>query len=375
MVDPLGPGAGAATLSACAVAVRALRQSLGVGRVEVGVLGTPDAHQLAVECGLSPAWRIPTLGKFTRIAAQTLSRLAQRDHPTVVVAWGSRAAILASHALQDTPLVVALDAPCESKHVRNAEFAEVLCMGDALADYACRSGWLPIRIRSVLAPMPEWSQVPSLDRNSLRRNWNATDTDWVVGVLPPSGQFSDALFAFHAMGRFALAGHGAHLVLDPTMRNAGEVRSIARKLKLNERVHFDSSLKCPWKISPAVDVWMSLADLHQDESALHPCMAAALGVPLITATGSFAASGIEHQVDGIIARPGINAFAFEMIQAAKNPSLLASMASAARVRHASQNVRQGFTIAIQECVARACPGIFSQTAGLPADSKLAAAST
>ena len=120
---------------------------------------------------------------------------------------------------------------------------------------------------------------------------------------------------------------------------------------------------------------MSLADLHQDESALHPCMAAALGVPLITATGSFAASGIEHQVDGIIARPGINAFAFEMIQAAKNPSLLASMASAARVRHASQNVRQGFTIAIQECVARACPGIFSQTAGLPADSKLAAAST
>ena len=177
------------------------------------------------------------------------------------------------------------------------------------------------------------------------------------------------------MGRFAFAGHGAHLVLDPNMRNAGEVRAIASKLELNSRVHFDSSLNCPWKISPAVDLWLSLKDINRDETALHPCMAAALGAPVLTSAGSFAAAGIEHQVDGLIARSGINAFAFEMIQAAKKPSMLAQMASASRVRHASESARQGFSTAIQESVQRVCPGIFSQAAGLPAASKFAAAST
>ena len=357
------------------MAVRALEQSLGIGSVHVGVLGTPAAHQLAVECGISPAWRIPIPCESTRLARPTLSRVAQRDLPMVVMAWGARAAMLVSHALPDTPLVVVLDAPCEAKLVRNAEFAEVLCMGDALADQASGSGWLPIRIRSVHAPMPQWSQVPSLDRNSLRRNWNAADTDWVIGVLPLCDHSSDALFAFHAMGRFAFAGHGAHLVLDPNMRNAGDVRAIASKLELNSRVHFDSSLKCPWKISPAVDLWLSLKDINRDETALHPCMAAALGAPVLTSAGSFAAAGIEHQVDGLIARSGINAFAFEMIQAVKKPSMLAQMASASRVRHASESVRQVFFTAIQESVQRVCPGIFSQAGGLPAASKFAAAST
>jgi len=378
VTDPLGPGAGCATLATCAQAVRALEEKVGAHVVEVGVLGNKAASQLAFEEGLSPAWRIPVPCGNLRLAERALSGIFASHPATVVLAFGKRAAQLVSCAMQDTPLVVVLDAPCLSMDVRHAELAQVLCLNDVLADQACAAGWLPIRIRPVAPVMPMWRQVPSLDRNSLRSKWNACDDDFVIGVLPLSAGSGDALLAFHAMGRFALAGHGAHLVLDPRLGNANAVRSFARALNLNERVHFDSAIECPWKISPAVDVWMSLHDPNYDETALHPCAAAALGAPILAQSGSFAAAAIEHQVDGLIAGEGVNACAFALIQAAKRPELLAELVVASRVKYAAKNVRDGFSLAIQECVARACPEALAVRAlsnTFPADTKFAAAST
>ncbi|MEI6023887.1 MAG: hypothetical protein WCP80_04780 [Phycisphaerales bacterium] len=378
VTDPLGPGAGAATLAACAQAVRALEEKIGAGRVEVGVLGTNLSTQLAVECGLAPAWRVPIPCGNVRLAEPALSRVLNHSTPSVVLAWGARAAQLVSRTMRDTPLVVVMDAPFESKSVIHAELAEVLCMGDLMADHACALGWLPIRIRTVLPAMPSWQQDPSHDRNSLRRQWGATDQDCVMGVLPVSSGRADALFAFHAMGRVAFAGHGAHLVLDPNLGNASGVRSIARKLDLNARVHFDSALSCPWKLCSAIDVWMSLRDAHVDETSMHHSCAAALGAPLVAQSGSFAAACIEHQVDGIVAGEGVNALAFEILQIAKNPAQIGAMATSGRVKYGAKNVRDGFALAIQECVGRVCPEVFAVRESsnfFPADTKFAAAST
>ena len=378
VTDPLGPGAGSLTIATCSEVVRALEQSVGSGAVEVGVLGLRAAGQLAVQGGLSPAWRIPVTCGNLRLAEQPLARIFERQPASVVLAFGARAAQLVSRIDHDAPLVVVLDAPCQARHVRHAELCEVLCMGGALADHASACGWLPIRIRQVSPVMPTWQQVPSMDRNSLRGKWNASEDDFVIGVLPLSAGFGDALFAFHAMGRFAFAGHGAHLVLDPRMGNANAVRAFARALNLNERVHFNSAIECPWEISPAVDVWMSLHDPNYDETALHPCAAAALGAPIVAQSGSFAAAAIEHQVDGLIAGEGVNACAFELIQAAQRAELRAEMVSASRVKYAAKNVRDRFALAIQDCVERVCPEALVVRAlsnTLPADTKFSAAST
>ncbi len=376
VTDPCGPGAGTAMLAACAQAVRALEARVGIGHVEVGVLGTPLATQLARACGLAPAWRIPLPCANLRLAQPALSRLMDHPTPSVVVAWGARAAQLVSHSMRDTPLVVIMDTPFESHRVFHAEFAELLCFGDAMADRACALGWLPIRIRSILSAMPPWQQDPACDRNSLRRKWGATNEDVVLGVLPVSGDGADALFAFHAMGRFVFAGYGARVILHPHMKNAHAVRSIARKLDLNDRVYFDSSIECPWKLCAAVDLWCSLTSGNLDETALHHSSAAALGAPLIAQSGSLAAAAIDHLVDGRVAGEGVNAFAFECIQAAKNPASLAAMTSAARVKYAKQNVRDGFTLAIVEGIQRVCPeALRAAPTDAPADMKLAAAST
>ncbi|MSR34413.1 MAG: hypothetical protein EXS12_06400 [Phycisphaerales bacterium] len=355
VTDPLGPGAGTLTMATCLQAVSALQDQREDIAVDVGVLGISDAGKLAVQGGISPAWRIPVPCGNLRLAERSLERMFDRQPASVVLAFGTRAAQLVSRLAQHTPLVVVLDAPCEAKHVRHAELCEVLCMSEYLADQASAAGWLPIRIRSVSPAMPTWQHVPSMDRNSLRRAWSACDDDFVIGVLPLSADSADALFAFHAMGRFVMAGHGAHLVLDPSLGNSHAVRSFARKLNLNERVHFDSAIACPWKISPAVDLWVSLHDFKYDETALHPCSAAALGAPILAQSGSFAAAAIEHQVDGLIAGEGVNACAFEMIHAAKNPALLAKIVSAARVKYATKNVRAAFALAIRESVQRVCP--------------------
>ncbi|MCE9620326.1 MAG: hypothetical protein K8R92_10525 [Planctomycetes bacterium] len=378
VTDPLGPGGGAATLTACRLAVRALEERMGSGAVEVGVLGTAAAFERARECGLSPAWRIPVPCGSLRLAERPLTRLMQKNTPAAVVAWGERAAQLISRGAEELPLVVVMDAPFKSKLVRQAELAEVLCMGEALADQACSLGWLPIRIRSVLPPMPAWQPSPSRDRNSIRRIWNAAESDFVIGVLPTASGFGNSLFAFHAFGRFAIAGHGAHLVLDPATRYANEVRPFARRLGLDERVHFDDAIGCPWNLAPAVDLWMSLPDPKRDETALHPSGAAALGSPILATVGSLAAAAIEPSVDGIVSEAGINAFAFELIQAARNPARCSDMVTASRVKYAPQSVRDGFALAIQESVLRVCPEAFAMSEPaprLPAATKFAAAST
>ncbi|MEI6273414.1 MAG: hypothetical protein WCQ03_08085 [Phycisphaerae bacterium] len=378
VTDPLGPGTGSAMLAACAQAWRFLQDTVGLGLVEVGVLGTHVATQLAVENGLQPAWRIPLPCGNLRLAESALSRVFDASSAKVVVAWGARAAQLVSRCAHDTPVVVVLDAACESKSVLHAELAEVLCLGDSLADAASALGWLPIRIRAVSPTMPAWKQIPSIDRNSLRRQWGATDQDCVIGVLPLSVGCGDALFAFHAMGRFSYAGHGAHLVLDPSLGNANAVRSIARKLDLNDRVHFESSIVCPWKLSAGVDLWLSLRDPIHDQTALHHSCAAALGAPILAQSGSFAAAAIEHQVDGLVAGAGVNAYAFEMIHAATHPAMMADMALAARVRYASQSVRDRFALAVQEGISRVCPEALivpDELNRIPAELKFSAAST
>ena len=121
-----------------------------------------------------------------------------------------------------------------------------------------------------------------------------------------------------------------------------------------------------------------MRDEHVDESAMHHSCAAALGAPLVAQSGSFAAACIEHQVDGIVAGEGVNALAFEILQIAKNPARIEAMATSGRVKYAGKNVRDGFFLAIQECVGRVCPEVFAVRESsnfFPADTKFAAAST
>ncbi len=353
LVDPAGPGGGATTLSLCRRAVDALVRAGAV--VEIGLLGQVEADAFARACGIDAAWRVPVPCGRESLARRAVARACAGTAPTAVLGWGERACAIASRSLDSAPLVAVLDAPFPAPRVRRSAMAQALCVGQALADRAMEAGWLPIRVRSVQPPMPPWLADPSTDRNSLRRAWNAPPEDFVIGVLPLSPGRGDALFAFHAMGRCALAGHGAHLVLDPALGQACTVRPLARQLGLNERVHFDAAIRRPWTLAPAVDFWISLADAASDETASHAAAAAALGAPILAAANSLACSSVEHRVDGFIAEANVNAYAHEMIQAAHDRALCRIVAEAARVRHAGRSVREVFDLAVQECVDRACP--------------------
>lgn len=298
------------------------------------------------------SFRIPFAGASVGLAARALERLSDEVGAGAVIAWGARAAAVAAGARDAAERWLVLDAV---PPLRSIPFdAEVVCLGDVVADRLSAAGWPPMRLRVVQAPAPCMAE-PDQDgarRAALRRQCGVPDAAFVAGVLPAGPDAGDALSAFHAVGRVRMTGVDAHLVLASDAGLAGPMQVFARSIGLRQAVHFVDAVRDPAVVAPMVDVWLSLAGERDDATALDPAVAAGLHAPLVAAHGSLAAHAIEAGVDGLVAE-GRNGIGAALLELSRDALRRRELASAARVRWAGQERRQAFARVFADIAARA----------------------
>lgn len=335
IVDPQGPAA-SEWLSRMAV-----QHACGGQIVALGA----SAH--------GEAFRIPFAGASVALAARSLERLSDGVQARVVVAWGARAAAVAAQARDVAERWLVLDAV---PPLRSIPFdAEVICLGDAVADQLSAAGWPPMRLRVVQAPSPCMAE-PDHDgsrRAALRKQWGVPQAAFVAGLLPAGPDAGDALSAFHAVGRVRMTGVDAHLVLASDAGLAGPMQVFARSIGLRDAVHFVDAVRHPASMAPMIDAWLSLPGERVDATALDPAVAAGLHAPLVAASGSLAADTIEPNVDGVVAE-GRNRIGAALLELSRDAARCRDLSTAARVRHAGQDRRQAFARVFEDIAARAC---------------------
>jgi hypothetical protein len=334
IVDPQGPGA-SGWLS------RMAAQHGGGGQVVA--LGA-SAH--------GAAFRIPFSGGSVALAARSLERLCDEVQARVVIAWGARAAAVAAQARDAAERWLVLDAV---PPLRSIPFdAEVICLGDAVADQLSAAGWPPMRLRVAQVPSPCMAE-PDHDgsrRAALRKQCGVPDAAFVAGLLPAGPDAGDALSAFHAVGRVRMTGVDAHLVLASDAGLAGPMQVFARSIGLRDAVHFVDAVRDPASVAPMVDAWLSLRGACDDATALDPAVAAGLHAPLVAALGSLAASAVEPDVDGLVAE-GRNRIGAALLELSRDPARCRDLSTAARARFAGQDRRQAFARMFDDIAARA----------------------
>jgi hypothetical protein len=322
LIDPHGPGASRW------LATLALRSGQGV----VVALGHSAGHPCAHRVPVAASWSV---------TARTLERLLEDCEAAHLVAWGARAAAIASASRDRAGRWFMLDGV---PRTRSIPFdAEVLCLGEAVADAALQAGWPPMRVRAVQPPAPlaaAWDTDGSL-RAGHRDRWGAAPGSIVVAMLPAGPGEGDAMTALDVVGRAHLAGVDARLVLHPDTGGAAAMQVFARRAGLRDRVRFDEGLAAPEPLAPAVDAWLSLPDPTQDGTALDPAAVGGLGGCLLALEGSRAAAAIDVGVDGLVAK-GCNALAAELLSLAESPARRTEIAQAARARHATEGRFQAF---------------------------------
>jgi hypothetical protein len=334
LVDPDGPGA---SRWLCVLA----RTFTNAPLVALGSRAAPWARA-----------RIPVPAGSPALAARALERLAEGWGVEGVMAWGTRAAEVAVRARDAADRVLVLDGAPAAGPI--AFDAELLCVADVCADRACAAGWPPMRVRVVQPPVPLVIEPDAA--GARRRGWReargVSDTTLLVGLLPGAPGAGDAWSALHAVGRVRMAGFDAALVLDPWTAESGPTQVFARSVGMRGSVHFADLRSEFADVAPAVDAWISLPGGAGDGTALDPAVAAGAFAPLIAAEGSFAASLIERDVDGMLARPP-NDLAARLIELVEQADRRRDLAVAARVRHASAARRELFAGAVQAFEARA----------------------
>ena len=334
IVDPQGPAA-SGWLS------RMASQHGGGGHA--AVLGTAVGHA---------AFRIPFAGASVALAARSLERICESVQAPAVIAWGARAAAVAAGARDAAERWLVLDAV---PPLRSIPFdAEVICLGDAVADQLSAAGWPPMRLRVVQAPSPCMAE-PDHDgsrRAALRQQWGVPDAAFVAGLLPAGPDAGDALSAFHAVGRVRMTGVDAHLVLASDAGLAGPMQVFARSIGLRHAVHFVDAVRDPASVAPMMDAWLSLPGAREDSTVLDPAVAAGLHAPLVAAQGSLAARAVEPDVDGLVA-DGRNRIGAALLELSRDPARRRALSTAARSRYAGQDRRQAFARVFEDIAARA----------------------
>lgn len=335
LVDPSGPGAA--------------RWLCRLARAHAG-------HAQMVALGSRPVdgcvRRIPVPAGSVRLAAAALERLAEETGAALLVAWGVRPVQAASRARDGAGRLLVMDTVPEVAWVPFD--AEVLCLGDAVADRAMQAGWPPMRIRVLAPPVPAMAEPdPS---GTLRSAWRATRgipaSAFVVGLLSASPADGHAQKALHAVGRVRMAGVDARLVLDPAVAQAGAMQVFARSIGLRDAVVFDPESRTPERLAAAVDAWISIPCDGNDGTALDPAVGAGLHAPLVVSAGSLAARGVVAGAEALVAEPP-NAMAAALLGLAEDRARGSELASALRVRYASEAARQAFAAFIAEAAARA----------------------
>ena len=332
LVDPLGPGASRW--------LAALSGKVCPG--DVVSIGQPGP----VACG----HRVP-VSSSRAATIRTLERVLDDLAPCAVVAWGTRAAGLACEARDAASRWLVVDGVPDTPQVPFD--AEVVCLGDTVADAISRAGWPPMRLRVVTPPPPVAAMwCDESVRAERRRRWCAGPDTTVVGLLPAGPGEGDAMAALDVVGRAHLAGVDARLVLHPETGGAAAMQVFARRAGLRDRVHFEDSIAEVAAHAGAIDVWLSLPDPRVDGTALDACVAGGLGGCLMAVDGSLAASAAERGVDAIVASDR-NALAAELVSLAEAPQRRAEIAAAARARHATAARLQAFRSVLDEAAARA----------------------
>ncbi len=333
LVDPLGPGA---SRWLAALATR-------WGQGTVVALGS--AGQVSCD------HRVP-VSSSRSATVRTLERLLAVLGTGHLVAWGTRAAAIASEARDRADRWLMLDGV---PRTRSIPFdAEVACMGEAVADAAMRAGWPPMRLRMVQPPAPlaaAWDTDGAL-RRAHRDRWGASPESIVVGLLPAGPGEGDAMTAIDVVGRAHLAGVDARLVLHPDTGGSAAMEVFARKAGLRDRVRFDEGVASPESLASGVDAWLSLPDPASDGTSLDPAVVGGLAGCLLASEDSLAASAMERGVDGVVAK-GRNALAAELVTLAEAPDRRIEIGQAARARHATAGRLQAFRELLSGIAARA----------------------
>ena len=335
LVDPEGPGA------ARWLCRLARSHAAGAPLVALGSRPVPDC-----------AARIPVPAGSVRLAAAALERLVHERESPLVVAWGVRPCQLASLARDAAHRLLVMDTV---PPVASIPFdAELLCLGEAVADRAMQAGWPPMRIRVLAAPVPAVAEpdASGAARAAWREAHGVPSGAFVVGLVPGAPSSGDALKTLHAIGRVRLAGVDARLVLDPQTAHAGPMQAFARSIGMRSAVIFQEQLRQPETVAPAVDAWISVPGEGLDGTALDPAVVAGLHAPLVVSPGSLAAAACVHATEALHAEPP-NAMAAALLSLAEHADRGRALATALRVRHASQPARQAFAACLAEAAARA----------------------
>ncbi len=328
LVDPSGPG-GSRWLASLAS-----RHAQGVFVALGGAPSVPCAHRVPVVASRS-------------VTARTLERLLETLQAGAVVAWGHRAAAMATQARDAARRWLVLDAvPTRCPIPFDAQ---VLCVSEAVAHAASLAKWPPMRLSVQQLPSPlaaVWDADGSL-RSAHRERWGASPSAIVVGLLPAGPGEGDAMTALDVVGRAHLAGIDARLVLHPGTGGAGDMQVFARRAGLRDRVGFEEGLESPESMASAVDVWLSLPDPARDGTALDASAIGGLSGCLLASAGSLAAAEIEPDVDGVVAE-GCNALAAALVTLAETPSQRSAIGLAARARHGTEGRAQSLREALAE---------------------------
>lgn len=332
LVDPLGPGASRW--------LAALATHAGQGMVVA----------LGSAAGVRCDHRVP-VSSSRAATVRTLERLLATCGADHLVAWGVRAAAIASEARDAAGRWLMLDGV---PALRSMPFdAEVACMGEAVADAVMRAGWPPMRLRVVQPPAPfatAWD-TDGCRRRSHRDRWGASAGSIVVGLLPAGPGEGDAMTAMDVVGRAHLAGVDARLVLHPDTGGSAAMEVFARKAGLRDRVRFDEGMGSPESLACGVDAWLSLPDPTRDGTALDPAVVGGLAGCLLASEDSLAAAAVERGVDGAVAK-GRNALAAELVALAEAPDRRVEISQAARARHATAGRLQAFRELLSAVTAR-----------------------
>ncbi len=338
LIDPHGPGA-----------------SYAAARLAAGVASADSMIALGIardSAAWKPAWRIPMTAGSVGLAARSLERIVQAAQTRLLVAWGHRACAVAVRAGDSAARVLVMDAVPK---VQVIPFdAEVICLGESVANAAMQAGWPPMRVRIAQPPMVDMA-LPDPDgvqRKQLRNTWGLTDSSMAIGVLPNAPDEGDSGTAFHVVARVRLTGIDAHLILHPHTVGAASMEICARSAGLRHTIHFDQAVRQPEAIASGIDVWISIPGKPVDGSVLDPMIAAGLHAPLVVQSGSFAARAVEHGTDGLSAE-GLNRMAAAVRGLCLDPAKRKDLAFAAKVRFATTAKRQAFAGVFAECVQRA----------------------
>lgn len=156
------------------------------------------------------------------------------------------------------------------------------------ADPLAAEGWPSARAWRVHTP---WTAAPTRSgiphaRGELRRMWGITDDVLAVGLVGGPPAASDAMRALDIVGRAALLGVRAALIIHPRTARAREAVRWSTRMPHAGPVVVSTRMGDPWHVAGALDAGLVVSAPDSAGDALDALVLARLGLPIVASEDS-----------------------------------------------------------------------------------------